>query len=73
MIVEGTNVASDNGATGKCGAGGRIASGSRDCVDQDRLAQREAALYKFRQKRKERCFEKKVFAFNLYLIVAIYF
>ncbi|PWA62523.1 CCT domain-containing protein [Artemisia annua] len=29
-------------------------------VDQDRLAQREAALIKFRQKRKERCFEKKV-------------
>ncbi|KAL3523420.1 hypothetical protein ACH5RR_016254 [Cinchona calisaya] len=60
VIVEGTNVASDNGANGKCGAGGGNTSGSKSGVDQDRLAQREAALNKFRQKRKERCFEKKV-------------
>nr|UDM54774.1 pseudo-response regulator 7 [Luculia gratissima] len=58
--VEETNVASDNGAAGKCGTGGGIGNGSRSGVDQDRLAQREIALNKFRQKRKERCFDKKV-------------
>lgn len=56
--VEGMNIASDNGVTMACEAG----SGS--AVDQDRLAQqkehREIALNKFRKKRKERCFEKKV-------------
>jgi len=30
------------------------------CTEQMRFARREAALNKFRQKRKERCFEKKV-------------
>eukprot|EP00252_Welwitschia_mirabilis_P020391 TRINITY_DN49_c0_g1_i1.p1 TRINITY_DN49_c0_g1~~TRINITY_DN49_c0_g1_i1.p1 ORF type:complete len:478 (-),score=123.18 TRINITY_DN49_c0_g1_i1:424-1857(-) len=35
-------------------------SGSGSGVDQNRFAQREAVLTKFRQKRKERCFEKKV-------------
>jgi pseudo-response regulator 7 len=35
-------------------------SGSRSGVGRNRIALREAALSKFRQKRKERCFEKKV-------------
>jgi pseudo-response regulator 7 len=30
------------------------------CTPEDRFAWREAALNKFRQKRKERCFAKKV-------------
>lgn len=40
------------------------------CTEQMRFARREAALNKFRQKRKERCFEKKVCAPGslLYLI-----
>ncbi|KAG9453793.1 hypothetical protein H6P81_006697 [Aristolochia fimbriata] len=58
----GMNMESDNGAAGKSGVGGGSGSGSGSgCgADQDRFAQREAALTKFRQKRKERCFEKKV-------------
>ncbi|XP_077239621.1 two-component response regulator-like PRR37 [Tasmannia lanceolata] len=52
----------DNGAAGKIGPGGGSGSGSGSGsgVDQNRFVQREAALTKFRQKRKERCFEKKV-------------
>ncbi|XVE59152.1 hypothetical protein DITRI_Ditri05aG0022600 [Diplodiscus trichospermus] len=46
---------SDNGA-----AGATSGRGSGSGVDEDRAAQREAALTKFRQKRKERCFEKRV-------------
>ncbi|CAH1430518.1 unnamed protein product [Lactuca virosa] len=50
----------DNGVAGKCnggdGSGSGSGSGRGSGVDQDRLA----ALNKFRQKRKERCFEKKV-------------
>eukprot|EP00252_Welwitschia_mirabilis_P020397 TRINITY_DN49_c0_g1_i7.p1 TRINITY_DN49_c0_g1~~TRINITY_DN49_c0_g1_i7.p1 ORF type:complete len:822 (-),score=156.41 TRINITY_DN49_c0_g1_i7:877-3342(-) len=41
-------------------AGGVTGSGGGSALDQNRSAQREAALTKFRQKRKERCFEKKV-------------
>ncbi|KAJ0021722.1 hypothetical protein Pint_32263 [Pistacia integerrima] len=48
-----TNLESDNGAAGKSGVSGNI-------VDEERAAQREAALMKFRQKRKERCFGKRV-------------
>ncbi|KAF9598589.1 hypothetical protein IFM89_028216 [Coptis chinensis] len=51
----GMNIESDNGVAEKSGVGG---SGSG--VDQNRSAQRMAALTKFRQKRKERCFERKV-------------
>ncbi|TYI80708.1 hypothetical protein E1A91_D05G106800v1 [Gossypium mustelinum] len=42
--------------------GNGTASGRRggSGADEDRVAQRAAALTKFRQKRKERCFEKKV-------------
>ncbi|CAI9098101.1 OLC1v1034684C1 [Oldenlandia corymbosa var. corymbosa] len=35
-------------------------SGFGNRIDENKLAQREAALLKFRQKRKERCFKKKV-------------
>lgn len=37
-----------------------VANGLLSSPDQNRFARREAALTKFRQKRKERCFEKKV-------------
>ncbi|KAJ4978163.1 hypothetical protein NE237_008943 [Protea cynaroides] len=58
MNTGGMKMESDNGIAGKSGAGG--GSGSRSGVDQDQIAQRVAVLTKFRQKRKERCFEKKV-------------
>ncbi|MFS7957783.1 putative transcription factor C2C2-CO-like family [Helianthus anomalus] len=50
----------DNGVDEKGKTGNLSGSGSASGVDQDRLAQREAALNKFRQKKKKRCFEKKV-------------
>ncbi|KAJ4836592.1 hypothetical protein Tsubulata_043494 [Turnera subulata] len=53
--TESDNKAAANG--GSDGIGGIITG---DGVDEDRIAQREAALSKFRQKRKERCFEKRV-------------
>ncbi|KAK6926862.1 Signal transduction response regulator, receiver domain [Dillenia turbinata] len=55
-----TNIESDNGGGGNNGAAGISGRISGNGVDEDRFAQREAALTKFRQKRKERCFEKKV-------------
>lgn len=55
-----TNVESDNGAAGNSGNGGISRRNSGNEVEENRVAQREAALTKFRQKRKERCFEKKV-------------
>uniref|UniRef100_A0A2C9W0D2 CCT domain-containing protein n=1 Tax=Manihot esculenta TaxID=3983 RepID=A0A2C9W0D2_MANES len=55
-----TNVESDNREAGNSGAGGKSERISGNAVDEDRVAQREAALSKFRQKRKERCFEKRV-------------
>ncbi|OVA18206.1 Signal transduction response regulator [Macleaya cordata] len=55
--IGGMNIESDNG---KSEAGGGSGSGSGSGMEQNRFAQREAALNKFRQKRKERCFEKKV-------------
>lgn len=61
----GTNMESDNGVAGKGGASGVIGFASRSADDPNRSAQREAALNKFRQKRKERCFEKKVTEFML--------
>ncbi|MQL77333.1 hypothetical protein Taro_009726 [Colocasia esculenta] len=58
----GTNIESENGLIGKNEAGGYkgSGSGSGSGVDQNRSAQRVAALTKFRQKRKQRCFQKKV-------------
>ncbi|XWS66956.1 hypothetical protein CRYUN_Cryun05aG0244700 [Craigia yunnanensis] len=55
----GTNVESNNGIAGKSGSGDASGSGSGSKSDQSKSAHREAALTKFRQKRKERCFRKK--------------
>ncbi|GKV28569.1 hypothetical protein SLEP1_g37597 [Rubroshorea leprosula] len=54
------NAEIENGISEKGGAGGGIGFRSGTGVDQNRFTQREAALNKFRQKRKERCFMKKV-------------
>ena len=56
MIIEANN-RSDEGIE-KCLTS--AAPGPQSCLDPNRSATREAALTKFRQKRKERCFEKKV-------------
>ncbi|KAL1172982.1 hypothetical protein V6Z11_A05G384300 [Gossypium hirsutum] len=56
----GLNLESENGLLGKGGTVGGIGFGGSNGADQNRFSQREAALNKFRQKRKERCFEKKV-------------
>lgn len=50
------NIEGDNVIAGSSGKSNRIGGDGAE----DRFAQREAALTKFRQKRKERCFEKKV-------------
>lgn len=47
----------ENGTTKTCGSGCGF---SVIAVEEDRVAMREAALTKFRQKRKERCFDKRV-------------
>lgn len=72
----GTNMESDNGIGGKSGSGdvsgSRSGSGSGSGTgtgskaDQSKSAHREAALTKFRQKRKERCFQKKVAYIELF-------
>ncbi|OAO93259.1 PRR7 [Arabidopsis thaliana] len=63
MNAGGKNMGSDNGA-GKNGngdgSGSGSGSGSGNLADENKISQREAALTKFRQKRKERCFRKKV-------------
>ncbi|KAE8719066.1 Two-component response regulator-like APRR7 [Hibiscus syriacus] len=56
----GTNMESANGIDGKSGSGDASGSGNGSKADQSKSAHREAALTKFRQKRKERCFRKKV-------------
>lgn len=56
----GLNMESDNGIGGKSRSGDASGSGSGNKMDENRVSQREAALTKFRQKRKERCFRKKV-------------
>ncbi|XP_057955564.1 two-component response regulator-like APRR3 isoform X2 [Malania oleifera] len=56
----GTNIESDDVLAGEGDSGGASGSGNRDRVYQNRSAHREAALTKFHQKRKERCFQKKV-------------
>ncbi|XP_044497710.1 two-component response regulator-like APRR7 isoform X2 [Mangifera indica] len=64
MNAGGMNIESDNGVVDKNGSGDASGSGSGSgCssrVDQNKFSQREAALTKFRQKRKERCFRKRV-------------
>ncbi|KAI4300214.1 hypothetical protein L6164_033613 [Bauhinia variegata] len=60
----GTNIESSVAISGNSGSGDGSGSGSGSAsanrVDQNRTSQREAAITKFRQKRKERCFRKKV-------------
>ncbi|KAM2648028.1 hypothetical protein TB1_001204 [Malus domestica] len=56
----GTYMESDKHIAGEEATISATEGGSKSGVDQNRLAQREAALHKFRQKRKDRCFEKKV-------------
>ncbi|XWS07876.1 hypothetical protein CRYUN_Cryun41cG0030200 [Craigia yunnanensis] len=60
LNTRGINLESENRMPGKSVAVGGIGFGGRNGVDQNRFAQRQAVLNKFRQKRKERCFEKKV-------------
>ncbi|KAL3839606.1 hypothetical protein ACJIZ3_024197 [Penstemon smallii] len=55
-----TNVESDVGQTGKSGNEDASGSGSGNRIVEDKLAHRLAALNKFRQKKKDRCFAKKV-------------
>ncbi|KAL4333973.1 hypothetical protein GQ457_07G034070 [Hibiscus cannabinus] len=55
--VNGSASGSNYGSNGMAGA---ISRRSGSAAEEDRVAQRVAALTKFRQKRKERCFEKKV-------------
>lgn len=64
-----TKIESDNGVAGQVGTIVGSSFESRSGVDQNCSTQREAALNKFRQKRKERCFEKKVIVF-LHLVAS---
>ncbi|KAL8242198.1 hypothetical protein R6Q59_012500 [Mikania micrantha] len=57
LAVKGGKIENDN-VVSKTFNGGD-GSGSGSGVDLERLARREAALNKFRQKRNERCFQKK--------------
>lgn len=57
---EQIDLGSDNGMEEKGLAGDGSGSAYGIPLDQNRSALREAALNKFRQKRKDRCFEKKV-------------
>ncbi|MCD9645284.1 Two-component response regulator-like [Datura stramonium] len=57
VVAERTNLVAENETGEKCEIGSGSGSASRS---GDHSAQRVAALIKFRQKRKERCFEKKV-------------
>eukprot|EP00268_Persea_americana_P006289 TRINITY_DN1227_c0_g1_i1.p1 TRINITY_DN1227_c0_g1~~TRINITY_DN1227_c0_g1_i1.p1 ORF type:complete len:798 (-),score=213.60 TRINITY_DN1227_c0_g1_i1:1223-3616(-) len=58
--IGGMNMENNHEVAGQSGAAGGSGTGSGSGVVQNRVAQRVAALTKFRQKRKERCFEKKV-------------
>lgn len=60
LNAEVENVESDNGVPMKGKPAGGVGYGSTSGVIKNHFAQREAALNKFRQKRKQRCFEKKV-------------
>lgn len=60
-VNEGVTVMEgDIGLAANGSAGGASGSGSRSGIDENHSARRVAALNKFRLKRKERCFEKKV-------------
>lgn len=54
----GTNGESDNGLAGKNESGDASGIGCGNTTDPSKLA-REAALTKFCQKKKDRCFKKK--------------
>ncbi|WOG96202.1 hypothetical protein DCAR_0415535 [Daucus carota subsp. sativus] len=58
--VEGTVMAGESGGSRKCGGEDLHGSGRKSGLDQNQSAQRAAALHKFREKRKDRCFDKKV-------------
>nr|KYP68450.1 Two-component response regulator-like PRR37 [Cajanus cajan] len=60
LTIRTGNVENGNVAAGSIGAGGMDWKNIGNGADEGRLALREAALTKFRQKRKERCFEKRV-------------
>lgn len=66
-----TNVESDNGAAGNSGNGGISRRNSGNEVEENRVAQREAALTKFCQKRKERCFERKVTQLSVFILLGM--
>lgn len=67
----GINIESNNGIAWNSGSGDAIGSGSANRIDQKKTSQREAALTKFRQKREERCFRKKVTGMELYSWISI--
>ncbi|XP_073290262.1 two-component response regulator-like APRR7 isoform X2 [Primulina huaijiensis] len=54
------NAESDVGQAGNGSGDANNNTGGGNRMDENKLTQREAALNKFRQKRKERCFTKKV-------------
>ncbi|KAK1411834.1 hypothetical protein QVD17_32622 [Tagetes erecta] len=59
--LEGKDGESGGALTGKSGGGGSGGGGSSEVrIDKHKSAQREAALIKFREKRKDRCFKKKI-------------
>ncbi|CAL0329111.1 unnamed protein product [Lupinus luteus] len=59
LTIRAINVENGN-VTADIGVGGIDGRNIGNRVDEGRIALREAALAKFRQKRKERCFDKKV-------------
>ncbi|KAK4478609.1 hypothetical protein RD792_014098 [Penstemon davidsonii] len=64
-----TNAKSDVGQARKSGSEEASGSGSGNREDEDKLARRLAALSKFRQKKKDRCFTKKVANLIFYFLV----
>ena len=63
LTISAMNVENGNVASGSIGVGCIDRKNLGNGADEERLALREAALTKFRQKRKERCFEKRVIYF----------
>lgn len=63
LTIRTINVENGNVAAGSIGIGGIDRKSIGNGTDEVRLALREAALTKFRLKRKERCFEKRVIYF----------
>lgn len=59
-MPKAVNPVSHWGGGGNCGGDDGTGGGSRGGDDQNRLTWREAALYKYRQKKRDRCFDKKV-------------